>query len=541
MIIHFPSELLKAVIKAGAKSPAFKEETWRGLDVDSRVIEQGDFDIIKKVIAATKELIDKIENRRVIRKLTTVEELVAGKKEKKIARLETLAEALTVYFSKLAHKWLFRIEDDRSQPYYIESVEFKPGEAYSPPHVLIELDACERGKHVGNNERIQHEKIRGGITVTDLLKKLDLYPETPELLAEHASYVSLHEKYAKQMGEQFLGRGYGNKADERDEVSLVKDGQPTRVVMDDLYGVDDERSKEKSPFVSTKFWTPGKDKDDDDGLDPHAVLAPLKPTVQVFSLASHEFITTHIANLEPYVYDETLQEKLILPEKDRRLIDILTSSSIKRMDDIIKGKASGVIVLCSGPPGVGKSLTSEVYAETVKRPLYSVQCSQLGTDEVKLEEKLSTVLELAARWRAILLIDEADVYVHERGSDIVQNAIVGVFLRVLEYYKGILFLTTNRATIIDDAIISRLTAHVRYGLPSHADAVKIWKVLAKQYAVALDPAACAGSFKAISGRSIRQLIRLAKMMADNDDAKSISIELLKRAAEYHDFSTEEST
>jgi len=547
VIIHFPQELLKAIVKAGAKSTAFTKDTWHGLDVDSRIIEPGDFEIIKKV-ATSEKFAAAIENRRVVRKLTTVEELSDGKKEKKIARLETLAEALTVAFGRLANKWLFRVEDDRFQPYYIESVKFKPGEAYSPQHVSIALVASEREKRVNDHVRIDQPKIHGGIAVTDLLKKLELYPETPELLTEHASYVALHENHAKRMGEQYLARGFGKETDSGKrydpDVSLVKDGQPTRVVMDDLYGINERKHNdgESSPFVSVAFWT-GKDDDDerDDELDSTAVLAPLRPMVQVFSLASHEFVTTHIANLEPYVYDETLATKLILPKKDRRLIDILTSSSIRKMDDIVKGKASGVIVLCSGPPGTGKSLTSEVYAETVKRPLYSVQCSQLGTNEEKLEEKLTLVLELAARWRAILLIDEADVYIHERGDDIVQNAIVGVFLRTLEFYKGIMFLTSNRATIIDDAIISRLTAHVRYGIPEQHDAVKIWTVLAKQYGVSLDPVACSAAFKAISGRSIRQLIRLAKMMADDEGLKTISIELLKRAAEYHDFSTEEAT
>lgn len=547
MIIHFPSELAKALLKAGVKSEAFKKETWHGLDLDSRVIEPGDYAIIKK-IAASEPFAVAIENRRVVRKLTTVEELSSSTKEKKIARLETLAEALTTYFSKLPNKWLFRFEEDRCQPYYIESVKFKPSEAYSPQHVTIKLATCQRGKRVDDHERIEQKKIQGGITVTALLQKLELFPETPELLSEHAAYVALHEKHAKQMGEQYLARGYGKEtASEKrydPEVSLVRDDQPSRVVMDDQYGIDDEKhDNENTPFVNSKFWaSPGKDDDEsDDDLDIEAVMAPLCPVVQVFSLVSHEFVTTHIANLEPYVYDETLAAKLILPDKDRRLIDILTSSSIRKMDDIIKGKASGVIVLCSGPPGTGKTLTSEVYAETVKRPLYSVQCSQLGTDEEKLEEKLSQVLELAARWRAILLIDEVDVYVHERGNDIVQNAIVGVFLRVLEYYKGILFMTTNRATLIDDAIVSRLTAHVRYDIPGRADAMKIWSVLGKQYGVSLDATACAGAFKTISGRSIRQLIRLAKMMADDEGTKTISIELLKRAAEYHDFSTEETT
>lgn len=61
-----------------------------------------------------------------------------------------------------------------------------------------------------------------------------------------------------------------------------------------------------------------------------------------------------------------------------------------------------------------------------------------------LEKSLIRIFQLASHWKAILLLDEADVVVKERTtSDVVRNALVSVFLRKLEYYDGILFLTTN--------------------------------------------------------------------------------------------------
>lgn len=66
-------------------------------------------------------------------------------------------------------------------------------------------------------------------------------------------------------------------------------------------------------------------------------------------------------------------------------------------------------------------------------------------------------MDLSATWRAVLLIDEADVFLERRSPhDINGNAIVGVFLRVLEYCTGILFLTSNRVTTIDEAFRSRI-------------------------------------------------------------------------------------
>jgi hypothetical protein len=50
----------------------------------------------------------------------------------------------------------------------------------------------------------------------------------------------------------------------------------------------------------------------------------------------------------------------------------------------------------------------------------------LGTNSDALGEESSISSAYATRWRAILLIDEVDVYIHERGTDVHQNANVGV-------------------------------------------------------------------------------------------------------------------
>jgi hypothetical protein len=66
---------------------------------------------------------------------------------------------------------------------------------------------------------------------------------------------------------------------------------------------------------------------------------------------------------------------------------------------------------------------------------------------VWVEERLTNYFELAAAWDAILLIDEADILLESRSLDhgnIGRNAMVSVFLKILEYYEGVLILTTNR-------------------------------------------------------------------------------------------------
>jgi SpoVK/Ycf46/Vps4 family AAA+-type ATPase len=86
--------------------------------------------------------------------------------------------------------------------------------------------------------------------------------------------------------------------------------------------------------------------------------------------------------------------------------------------------------------------------------------------------------ELAQAWRAIILIDEADVFLARRTSkDIVRNAFVSVFLRTMEYYQGIMLLTTNRHEEFDEAFQSRIHIQIPYAPADSNCRTAIWKNL----------------------------------------------------------------
>jgi SpoVK/Ycf46/Vps4 family AAA+-type ATPase len=123
-----------------------------------------------------------------------------------------------------------------------------------------------------------------------------------------------------------------------------------------------------------------------------------------------------------------------------------------------------------------QSLTSiECVAELVKKPLISLTSSDLGTEPEAVEQRLLRWFDLANVWNAVLLIDEADVFLERRSSsDLRRNNLVVIFLRTLEYYRGILFLTTNRVGTFDEAFLSRIDVAVYFPPLSSESRVRLW-------------------------------------------------------------------
>lgn len=61
----------------------------------------------------------------------------------------------------------------------------------------------------------------------------------------------------------------------------------------------------------------------------------------------------------------------------------------------------------------------------MRQPLYLISASELGETAVEVEESLEQVLELTSKWKAILLLDECDMFLEARSTaDIRRNRLV---------------------------------------------------------------------------------------------------------------------
>jgi SpoVK/Ycf46/Vps4 family AAA+-type ATPase len=143
--------------------------------------------------------------------------------------------------------------------------------------------------------------------------------------------------------------------------------------------------------------------------------------------------------------------------------------------DFVPNKGRGQLLLLHGKPGVGKTTAAECVAEQTKRPLLSITCGDLGISSSDVEKELTRWLRLGALWNAVLLFDEADVFLESRErGDIKRNSLVSVFLRALEYYQGLMFLTTNRVGTFDEAVISRVHVILHFPDLTDDDRARIW-------------------------------------------------------------------
>lgn len=402
--------------------------------------------------------------------------------------LRIFAEALVKYVDDVSeHKWLFRKEDiydiEYIVPYFLYHVEYVPERKvdgyFYEEHVDVEIHT--NGIN-GYRRQIIHFYFSdiSGRTLTELLAHQKIFIETPTLYEDYQKSLLKYEKRIKEQGTQYKCFQYVPK--NNFTVRFISTKEKDNIfefyhVINDMRG--DSRSWVKQE--DCHLYRSYKKKREKDIFCKDYYELPIMPFLFGYNLDTHTECYFHVDDIENYEYDHSLRDKLVLPESHKNLLDILVNNSSILKGDIINNKGNGTVVILEGPPGCGKTLTTEVYSELMNTPLYKVTSGELGIDPKQMESNLYNVLNKAQRLGCIVLIDECETFVRKRAEDLVQNAIITTFLRQLEYFNGIMFLTSNKIKDIDDAILSRCIAAIRYEEPTEENAKKIWRILSKQF------------------------------------------------------------
>jgi SpoVK/Ycf46/Vps4 family AAA+-type ATPase len=267
------------------------------------------------------------------------------------------------------------------------------------------------------------------------------------------------------------------------------------------------------------------------------------PVVLGFAFSEKAWLEFSLSGINEIDWNERAYESLVLPKNQKHVVKALVSShkfhAAETIDDVVQGKGRGLVFVLHGPPGVGKTLTAEGVAEDLRCPLYAVSMGELGTDSNRLEQMLQQVMDIAHSWGAVLLLDEADVFLEKRQhQDVHRNALVSIFLRLLEYFQGILFLTTNRVETFDEAFQSRIHVALKYEELTSSAQKKVWKEFIEKVRIMqgievmpfTDSDYDYLARRRLNGRQIKNAVRTAQALALHEEFK-LSMEHIKRVLE----------
>lgn len=446
-----------------------------------------------------------------------------------VKRLEELPVALLKFFgkNKLDGYYYRKGSSGEPLPFLVTSIQFQKADKRKDDSVRVTASANSQGSLDSDSFAFGREAVRENANLAELLATVGVVHENQRLRMQYRKHLEQYQEkvncYANQFVVQGSIAGYryydrdshhsgnwwrsGGREDREMNMTMNGEGSLHRVLV-----VEEELEDRTYQPFATDVWQ-------------EKSALPFHAYIYTFALDLHEFLWIHASDLRPYEYNVALRDKLILPPEHGHLIDALVEDLDTFKEDVIQGKSGGSVILCTGKPGLGKTLTAEVYSEVAKRPLYKVSSGQLGVEHEELEENLKRIIGRADRWKCVLLIDEVDVYVRARGDDMEQNAIVAAFLLTMEYSTGLMFLTSNRGDDIDDAIRSRCVAIVKYEMPSKEDCRRIWRVLATNYGMEVSDKMIdqlVEKFGAIAGRDVKNLLRLTdKFCRARKEAPSI--------------------
>lgn len=205
----------------------------------------------------------------------------------------------------------------------------------------------------------------------------------------------------------------------------------------------------------------------------------MSPLLKGFALKNKLWLEFYVDDITPLIWNDDAYGHLVYQEEQKDLVLTFVENHQRLktgVDDVIQGKGQGLIFLLSGPPGTGKTLTAEAVADKSRRPLYYLQAEDLGINAAQLGKNIKKVFEMATEWDAVILLDEADVFMAERDpGDIARNELVSIFLRELEYFRGIIFLTTNLFSTIDSAFRSRVNIHLVFQSLPASSRLLLWQ------------------------------------------------------------------
>jgi adenylate kinase family enzyme len=185
----------------------------------------------------------------------------------------------------------------------------------------------------------------------------------------------------------------------------------------------------------------------------------------------------------PFTWDD-----LVLPDRLREALEDLAfeardraafweSPNARRLFP----RGAGLVALFNGPPGTGKTMAAQVIAADLELDLFRIDLATVVSKYIgETAKHLGQIFARAAQMNAVLFFDEADALFSRRtevrdSHDRYANADTSYLLQLLEEYRGVVILASNKKQNIDPAFFRRMRYVFDFPRPDQAERLRIWR------------------------------------------------------------------
>ncbi|MPY24376.1 ATP-binding protein [Shewanella sp. YLB-07] len=226
---------------------------------------------------------------------------------------------------------------------------------------------------------------------------------------------------------------------------------------------------------------------------------------------------------------EQLQEVLIATRQRQRLLEAGFADKVNY--------GTGISTLFYGDSGTGKTMAAEVIAKQLNVDLIKVDLASVVDKYIgETEKHLARIFDLAEADAGVLFFDEADALFGKRSAvndskDRHANIEVAYLLQRLESHPGLVILSTNNRSHLDDAFSRRFTFITRFNFPDAAVRERMWRTIwPKNISLSPDINVKALAMGAeLTGANIRNISVLSAWLAAEDGALHIGEHHIRKA------------
>jgi len=242
-----------------------------------------------------------------------------------------------------------------------------------------------------------------------------------------------------------------------------------------------------------------------------------------------------------YISTQLEWEDLVLPHKTLHEIEELKhwvnfNDTLLYDWDMLRKIKPGYRALFYGPPGTGKTLTATLLGKYTGKDVFRIDLSMVVSKYIgETEKNLANLFDRAQNKNWILFFDEADALFGKRtdvrdAHDKYANQEVAFLLQRVENYPGLVILSSNYRSNIDDAFTRRFNSIIHYSLPNVQDRFRLWEQ-AFPNRVALAPDVDLKSLSRqyeLTGANIINIVQYACLHSLAQQAEMIPLELIRK-------------